>query len=81
MQVLTSRLMSGDPEDLIAYSVRAAKVIGSPGYPPDEERLQRRVRSDFERGWYPGRRAPDGGDRRRWRPTADAEVDRRCRRW
>ena len=53
MQVLTSRPMSGDPEDLIAYSVRAAKVIGSPGYPPDEERLQRRVRSDFERGWYP----------------------------
>ncbi len=53
MQVLTSRPMSGDSEDLIAYSVRAAKVIGSPGYPPDEERLQRRVRSDFERGWYP----------------------------
>lgn len=53
MQVLTNRPMSGDPEDLIAYSVRAAKVIGSPGYPPDEARLQRRVRADFERGWYP----------------------------
>lgn len=53
MRVLTSRPMSGDPEDMIAYSVRAAKVIGSPGYPPDEDRLQRRVRSDFERGWYP----------------------------
>ncbi|MDZ3830268.1 MAG: alpha/beta fold hydrolase [Sphingopyxis sp.] len=53
MRVLTSRPMSGDPEEMIAFSVRAAKVIGSPGFPPDEERLRRRVRSDFERGWYP----------------------------
>ena len=53
MQVLANRPMSGDKENLIAYSVRAARVIGSPGYPATEERLQRRVRSDFERGWYP----------------------------
>ncbi|MGB3844951.1 alpha/beta fold hydrolase [Sphingopyxis sp. YF1] len=53
MRVLTSRPMSGDPEDMIAYSVRAARVIGSPAYPAEEERLQRRVRGDFERGWYP----------------------------
>ncbi|ALJ11510.1 alpha/beta fold hydrolase [Sphingopyxis macrogoltabida] len=53
MQVLANRPMSGGKEDLIAYSVRAARVIGSPGYPATEERLQRRVRSDFERGWYP----------------------------
>lgn len=53
MQVLASRPMSGDPEAMIAYSVRAARVIGSPGYPAEEERLQRRVRGDFERGWYP----------------------------
>jgi pimeloyl-ACP methyl ester carboxylesterase len=53
MAVLSNRPMSGDKEDLIAYSVGAARVIGSPGYPADEERLQRRVRSDFDRGWYP----------------------------
>lgn len=53
MDVLTKRPMSGDKEDLIAYSVNAARVIGSPAYPADEERLQRRVRSDFDRGWYP----------------------------
>lgn len=53
MRVLTSRPMSGDPEDMIAYSVRAARVIGSPAYPAEEQRLQRRVRSDFERSWYP----------------------------
>ena len=53
MQVLANRPMSGDPEAMIAYSVNAARVIGSPGYPAAEERLQRRVRTDFERGWYP----------------------------
>jgi pimeloyl-ACP methyl ester carboxylesterase len=53
MQVLANRPMSGDPEDMIAYSINAARVIGSPGYPAVEERLHRRVRSDFERGWYP----------------------------
>ena len=53
MQVLANRPMSGDPEDMIAYSVRAARVIGSPGYPAAEDRLQRRVRADFERGFYP----------------------------
>ena len=53
MDVLAKRPMSGDKEALIAYSVNAARVIGSPAYPADEERLQRRVRSDFDRGWYP----------------------------
>ena len=53
MRVLANRPARGDKEALIAYSVNAARVIGSPGYPPDEERLQRRVRGDFERGWYP----------------------------
>lgn len=53
MRVLANRPMNGDPEALIAYSVNAARVIGSPDYPAAEDRLQRRVRSDFERGWYP----------------------------
>lgn len=53
MRVLSNRPSSGDKEDMVAYSVRAARVIGSPAYPAEEERLQRRVRSDFERGWYP----------------------------
>ncbi len=53
MRVLSNRPSSGDKEDMVAYSVRAARVIGSPAYPAEEERLQRRVRSDYERGWYP----------------------------
>jgi pimeloyl-ACP methyl ester carboxylesterase len=53
MRVLAGRPMSGDAEAMIAYSVNAARVIGSPGYPAEEDRLQRRVRGDYERGWYP----------------------------
>jgi len=53
MRVLAGRPMSGDAEAMIAYSVNAARVIGSPGYPAEEARLQRRVRGDYERGWYP----------------------------
>lgn len=53
MKVLTNRPMGGSKEEMIAYSVKAARVIGSPAYPADEERLQRRVRSDYERGFYP----------------------------
>jgi pimeloyl-ACP methyl ester carboxylesterase len=53
MQVLANRPMGGDPEEMIAYSVRAARVIGSPGYPAEEDRLQRRVRADYDRGFYP----------------------------
>jgi len=53
MKALADRPMSGAPEDMIAYAKRAARVIGSPGYPADEARLDRRVRGDFERAWYP----------------------------
>lgn len=53
MRVLADRPMGGDSEDMIAYSVRAARVIGSPGYPAAEDRLQRRVRADYMRGFYP----------------------------
>ncbi len=53
MRALANRPMGGDAEEMIAYSVRAARVIGSPAYPPDEVRLQRRVRADYERGFYP----------------------------
>jgi len=53
MRVLANRPMGGDAEAMIAYSINAARVIGSPAYPAAEDRLQRRVRNDYERGWYP----------------------------
>ncbi len=53
MKMLSQRPQTSDPEALIAFSVRAARVIGSPGYPATEERLQTRVRADHARSWYP----------------------------
>lgn len=53
MKALAGRPANGDKEELIAYMKRAARTIGSPGYPPTEERLDWRVRRDFDRAWYP----------------------------
>jgi pimeloyl-ACP methyl ester carboxylesterase len=53
MRALADRPMTGDPEAMIAYAKKAAHVIGSPAYRPDPERLDWRVRRDFNRAWYP----------------------------
>jgi pimeloyl-ACP methyl ester carboxylesterase len=53
MRALAGRPMAGDPEAMIDYAKHAARVIGSPGYPPDPDRLDWRVRRDFNRAWYP----------------------------
>ncbi|MBA4747563.1 MAG: alpha/beta fold hydrolase [Sphingopyxis sp.] len=53
MKALAGRPATGDKEELIAYMKRAARTIGSPGYPPTDERLDWRVRRDFDRAWYP----------------------------
>ena len=53
MRALADRPMAGNPEAMIDYAKRAAHIIGSPGYPPDPARLDRRVRADFARAWYP----------------------------
>lgn len=53
MKMLSERPQTSDPEELIAFSVRAARTIGSPGYPAAEDRLQARVRADHARSWYP----------------------------
>ena len=53
MQVLANRPMSGDPEDMIASSVRAARVIGSPAYPVSEKLLYQRIEAALERGSCP----------------------------
>jgi pimeloyl-ACP methyl ester carboxylesterase len=53
IRALAGRPMAGDPEALIAYAKRTARIIGSPAYPADEARLDRRVRRDFERAFHP----------------------------
>ncbi len=53
LSAMLDRPQSTDPEALIAHSKRIARVIGSPGYPPNEERLDLRVRADFARSYHP----------------------------
>lgn len=53
MAVLTDRPVTTDMDVIMAFGVKAARVIGSPAYPADEQRLRERVKSDFERSFSP----------------------------
>ncbi len=53
MAVLTNRPTTTDTDSLVAFLVNAARVIGSPAYPPNEERLITRVRADLARSYSP----------------------------
>ena len=51
--VLMTRPSGADTEALVAHGVRAARVVGSPGYPTDAAILADRVRADLARQHYP----------------------------
>jgi pimeloyl-ACP methyl ester carboxylesterase len=53
MAVLTNRPPSPDLATMIDFGVAAARIVGSPGYPQDEQRLRTRVKADFERSFAP----------------------------
>jgi pimeloyl-ACP methyl ester carboxylesterase len=53
LAVLTNRPATTDPDALVAFSVNAARVIGSPAYPASEDRLMARVRADLQRSYSP----------------------------
>ena len=53
MKMLTNRPKTDSREELIAFSIRAARVIGSPAYPMADDRLEARVRGDYARSYYP----------------------------
>ena len=53
MAVLTNRPTTTDTDSLVAFLVNAARVIGSPAYPANEERLITRVRADLARSYSP----------------------------
>ncbi len=49
-------LLTRPPADRDGYAefvVRTWRVIGSPGFDPDEEKLRERARASFDRGYYP----------------------------
>ncbi|TPG12703.1 alpha/beta fold hydrolase [Sphingomonas oligophenolica] len=69
--VLMDRPKTRDRETIIAHAVRAAAVIGSPGYRVEAGELRAKVVRDFERMHYPAGFARQiaaitvGGDRRK----------------
>jgi pimeloyl-ACP methyl ester carboxylesterase len=42
-----------EPDGMAEWAVRNWKVIGSPGFEPDDEAIRRRARTSFERGYNP----------------------------
>jgi pimeloyl-ACP methyl ester carboxylesterase len=53
MAVLLQRPQTNDIETLVRFGKHAARTIGSPGFPPDDARLDARIRSDLARSFYP----------------------------
>ena len=45
--------MPGDRDGYVDATVRAFSVIGSPGYPPDEERLRALIGASYDRAYNP----------------------------
>ncbi len=52
-QVLMNRATSSDEDALVEHSVKAARTVGSPGFPIPEERLRERARANIRRSVYP----------------------------
>lgn len=52
-RVLIKRPVSNAPEDVLAHLVHLLTVIGSPGFPPEPERLRQRLRATVQRSWHP----------------------------
>ena len=50
-----SKIPSSDAskEDVVKYSMRLSRVIGSPGYPRSDERLRRDATEAYDRAYYP----------------------------
>lgn len=74
MRVLLDRPQGGDPEALVAFGIRAANTIGSPGFPTDPARREARVRADLARSY-----APQGVARQMAAIIADGDRRRRLR--
>ena len=52
-QAMLRRPAGADVGSVVAHFERLVGVIGSPGYPPDPERLRQRLRASIERSYHP----------------------------
>jgi pimeloyl-ACP methyl ester carboxylesterase len=53
LRVLMSRPQKPDAQTYMAHMRHVLSVIGSPGYPPDPQRLQQRLMASFSRAYRP----------------------------
>lgn len=53
LALLTGPSPDSPPEVIINNSMRASRIIGSPGYPTPEERLRANITEAYERSYYP----------------------------
>lgn len=78
--LLMQRPDGRDPEAVVAHLERLLRVIGSPGFPPDPERLRQRLRATVARAWRPAGTARQlaavvaDGDRRALLPLITAPT-------
>jgi len=52
-RALLSRPQGGSPDAVAAHLQKVLRVIGSPGYPADEDRLRSRLLATVQRAWHP----------------------------
>ena len=52
-RALMSRPDGRDPDAVVAHLTRLLRLIGSPAYPPEPERLRRRLQDTVQRAWRP----------------------------
>ncbi len=52
-RALMSRPDGRDPDAVVAHLTRLLRLIGSPAYPPEPERLRRRLQETVQRAWRP----------------------------
>jgi pimeloyl-ACP methyl ester carboxylesterase len=77
---LMSRPDGSDADAVVAHLERVLRTIGSPGYPPDPDRLRERLRASVARAWRPAGTARQlaavvaDGDRRALLPLITAPT-------
>jgi len=52
-RALMSRPQAGDPHAYMAHMAEVLKIVGSPDYPPDPQRLQQRLMASYKRAYRP----------------------------
>lgn len=74
-RALLAKPMGRDHAAIVAHAENLWRLIGSPGYPPDAQRLRERVEASVRRSWHPA-----GGLRQLLAIAADGDRSRLLKR-